>query len=232
MHLKVKVGADFMSPFGGNHVKAKVVNSNNKPTVVIFDLYGTLIKFGVMYHPFRTLLKWAREQGRPARVDDARQLMTIDADLFHLARHLDINAPEDMLAQLQSQIDDELASLTLFEDVIPALEMLKSLGIPVAICSNLAQPYGAVIDRLLSRVELHRFLSYEVGFMKPEPQIYHRIVTDLCVTSAQCIFIGDTFIADYEGPIKSGMQARHLTRNHPPTNHTLNSLGAVIDLLS
>ncbi|MDO8345864.1 MAG: HAD family hydrolase [Cellvibrio sp.] len=221
-----------MSPFGGNHVKAKVVNSNNKPTMVIFDLYGTLIKFGVMHHPFRALLKWAREQGRSARGDDVRQLMTVDADLFQLAGHLGINAPEEMLIQLQSQIDEELASLTLFDDVIPALEMLRSLGVPIAICSNLAQPYGAVIDRLLPQMELHRFLSYEVGFIKPEPQIYHQIVTDLCVTSAQCIFIGDTFIADYEGPIKSGMQARHLIRSHPPTNHTLSSLGAVIDLLS
>jgi len=217
---------------GGNHTKVKAVNGNNKPSVVIFDLYGTLIKFGVMHHPFRALLKWAREQGRFAGGDDARQLMTVDADLFQLAGHLGINAPEQILVQLQSQIDEELASLTLFDDVIPALEKLKYLGVPVAICSNLAQPYGVVIDRLLPRMELHRFLSYEVGFIKPEPQIYHRIVKDLCVTSARCLFIGDTFIADYEGPIKNGMQARHLIRGHPPASHTLSSLGAVIDLLS
>ena len=70
------------------------MNSINKPTVVIFDLYGTLVKFGVMHHPFRALLKWAREQGRSSRGDDARQLMTVDADLFQLARHLGINAPD------------------------------------------------------------------------------------------------------------------------------------------
>lgn len=207
------------------------MSSNNKPAVVIFDLYGTLIKFGVMHHPFRALLKWAREQGRPARGDDARQLMTIDADLFHLARHLGINAPEDMLAQLQSQIDDELASLTLFEDVLPALEKLQSLRIPIAICSNLAQPYGAVIARLLPQVRLTQFLSYEVGFIKPEPQMYQRIVTDLRVESSHCLFIGDTFIADYEGPIKNGMQARQLTRSQQQENHTLVSLGGLIELL-
>jgi HAD superfamily hydrolase (TIGR01549 family) len=214
-----------------NREKVKAVNSFDKPTVVIFDLYGTLVKFGVMHHPFRALLKWAREQGRSARGDDARQLMTVDADLFHLARHLDINVPEQMLAQLQSQIDEELASLTLFDDVIPTLEKLQSLRIPIAICSNLAQPYGVVIDRLLPQMELHRFLSYEVGFIKPEPLMYHRIVTDLCVDSAQCLFIGDTVIADYQGPIKNGMQARHLTRGHPPASQALSSLNAVIELL-
>jgi HAD superfamily hydrolase (TIGR01549 family) len=207
------------------------VNQIDKPNVVILDLYGTLIKFGVMYHPFRTLLKCAREHGRSARSDDARQLMTVDADLFQLARHLGINAPDQMLVQLQSQIDEELASLTLFDDVIAALDKLKSLGVPVAICSNLAQPYGAVIDRLLPRKELHRFLSYEVGFIKPEPLMYHRIMTDLCVDSAQCLFIGDTFIADYEGPIKNGMQARHLTRDYLLESHTLSSLSEVVELV-
>lgn len=208
-----------------------MVNLTDKPKVVIFDLYGTLVKFGVMHHPFRVLLKWAREQGRAVRDDDARQLMTIDADLFHLARHLGINAPKEMLAQLQSQIDDELASLTLFEDVIPTLEKLQSLRIPFAICSNLAQPYGVVIDRLLSQMKLHRFLSYEVGFIKPEPLMYQRILMDLRVKSTQCLFIGDTFIADYEGPIKNGMQARHLTRDYPPANHTISNLEAVITLV-
>jgi FMN phosphatase YigB (HAD superfamily) len=61
--------------------------------------------------------------------------------------------------------------------------------------------------------------------------MYQRIVTDLRVQSAQCLFIGDTFIADYEGPIKSGMQARHLLRDHSPEKHTLSSLDAVIELL-
>lgn len=207
------------------------MTQTDKPKAVIFDLYGTLVKFGVMHHPFRALLKWAREQGRSARGDDARQLMTVDADLFQLAKHLGINAPTQILAQLQSQIDEELASLTLFEDVIPTLEKLQSLRIPIAICSNLAQPYGVVIDRLLPQTEMYRFLSYEVGAIKPEPLMYHRIVTELCVESAQCLFIGDTFIADYEGPIKNGMQARHLTRNIPPANHTLSSLDEVIELL-
>jgi HAD superfamily hydrolase (TIGR01549 family) len=108
---------------------------------------------------------------------------------------------------------------------------LKSLDITVAICSNLAQPYGAIIDRLLPGVELHRFLSYEVGFVKPEPLMYNQITSHLNVKSAQCLFIGDTLIADYEGPIRNGMQARHLTRGNPPANHTLSALDAMIELL-
>lgn len=102
------------------------------PQMVVFDLYGTLVKYEVMHHPFRELLKWARKHGRQVRDDDARQLMTINADLFQLSLHLGIQAPDDLLTQLQQLIDEELASLTLFEDVIPILTKLQSLSIPVA----------------------------------------------------------------------------------------------------
>lgn len=39
------------------------MRSASIPKLVIFDLYGALVKFGVMHHPFRELLKWAREHG-------------------------------------------------------------------------------------------------------------------------------------------------------------------------
>jgi|GEM_PF-2868800 len=46
--------------------------------IVVFDLYGTLIKFGVQHHSFRQLLKWARENGWQVLPDDARTVKTID----------------------------------------------------------------------------------------------------------------------------------------------------------
>ena len=48
------------------------MNANYKISHVTFDLFGTLIKFGVQHHPFRQLLKWARENGRQVLPDDAR----------------------------------------------------------------------------------------------------------------------------------------------------------------
>lgn len=53
---------------------------NTSPALVAFDLYGTLVKFGVIHHPFREILLWAREQGRSPQPDDARRLMTADND--------------------------------------------------------------------------------------------------------------------------------------------------------
>lgn len=201
------------------------------PRLVVFDLYGTLIKFGIMHHPFRELLKWARAKGRRVNENDARQLMTIDKDLPELAADLGIHVPQILLDALMRNIQEELASLSLFDDVISTLDKLQKLGTPVAICSNLARPYGIVIDRLLSQYQLHCFLSYEVGFIKPEPEMYQKIITSLNVPANQCLFIGDTLIADYEGPINNGFQARHLIRGqNTNSSHTLTNLQDVFAL--
>jgi HAD superfamily hydrolase (TIGR01549 family) len=189
------------------------MNTKSEINVVIFDLFGTLIKFGVQHHPFRQLLKWAREKGRQVRSDDARMVMTINGNIEIISNALGINPPSEMVYKLEEQIGDELSSLELFDDVIPALNALQSSDIKIGLCSNLAQPYGAVIDRLLAGFNIEQFLSYELGTIKPETQMYESILSRFNCEAEQCLFIGDTFEADYSGPIAMGMKALHLTRS-------------------
>lgn len=202
-----------------------------RPELVIFDLFGTLIKYGVMHHPFRELLKWARDAGRRPRPDDARTLMTVDGSLPSLISALDIVAPDWLLEQIQQQIEEELASLTLYDDVAPTLSFLKERGIPFAICSNLASPYGAVIEHLLRNYQFIPFMSYQIGFIKPEPEIY-RVITDAArVAPSKCLFVGDTLLADYEGPRQFGMRACHLVRGQPSNGETINSLSDILTVI-
>lgn len=76
-----------------------------------------------------------------------------------------------------------------------------------------------------------KFLSYEVGFIKPDPEIYQKIIFESGCKSESCLFIGDTFIADYDGPIKNGFQARHLIRDQKSYDHTIRSLIEIIELI-
>lgn len=200
------------------------------PKLVVFDLYGTLVKFGVMHHPFRQLLKWARENGRPVRPDDARQLMTINGDIFTLAERLNIPAPREDLIDLQKLIEMELESLSLFGDVVPTLKKIQSLNIPMAICSNLAQPYGAVIEKLLSDFHFMKFLSYVVGFIKPEIEMYKTITNQTGLSATQCLFVGDTFTADYDGPSKFGFHALHLNREASTTGYVIGNLAEIMKI--
>jgi HAD superfamily hydrolase (TIGR01549 family) len=209
------------------------INQRTKspPCVVIFDLFGTLIKFGVQHHPFRQLLKWARENGRQVLPVDARTVMTINGGIDAISDGLGIKTPRELVQKIESEIEDELSSLSLFDDVIPTLNALQARGIKIGVCSNLAQPYGAVIGRLLANCDLEVFLSYELGTIKPEAQIYESILNRFNCDPEHCLFIGDTFEADYAGPIAVGMSALHLTRSGVSQHYQISSLVDVLAYL-
>jgi HAD superfamily hydrolase (TIGR01549 family) len=58
-----------------------------------------------------------------------------------------------------------------------------------------------VIDKLLTDFDLEQFLGYELGTIKPEAQIYKSILNRFNREPRQFLFVGDTFEADYAGPI-------------------------------
>lgn len=209
------------------HSGSKLVTSPT-PKLVVFDLYGTLIKFGTTHHPFRKILKWAHAQGRKPLDTDARILMTMNEDPETIFRSMAIVAPDEMLQMFQKEIDEELNSLTLFDDVIPTLEQLAEEKIDLAICSNLAKPYGVIIDRLLPDFSFTRILSYEAGYIKPDDGIYDAILNRTGHTKEGVLFIGDTFVADYEGPIQYGFHARHLCRTQASHDQSIRSLTDIL----
>lgn len=114
--------------------------------------------------------------------------------------------------------------------MLPTLSALLNTGTRLDICSNLAKPYGAVIDNLLPpHIDSIRCLSYEVGAIKPEQEIYDWIVRKSGVPAKQTLFIGDTRLADYDGPIKYGFRAQHLVRHQPSGDGTIASLAETLE---
>ena len=174
-------------------------------------------------------MRWAQQQGRKPRPDDARALMTADKECKELLAGLGIYPPSELLEQLHREIQEELDNLELYDDVQPAVDGLLNAGIPLAICSNLSRPYGASIERLLPQVGLMRCLSYQVGAIKPEREIYDWIVRESGMPAQQTLFIGDTRLMDYDGPIKYGFRALHLVRNQPTGGGTIASLEEILN---
>lgn len=197
---------------------------NARPSLIVFDLYGTLIRYNVMHHPYRKILKWAKENGRKPREDDARRIMTMDFDPEIVFAQMGIMVPQQLLNQFYQDIQDELNNLTLFDDVIPVLDRLVNEGVQIAICSNLARPYSEVIDRLLPQYNVIRCLSYEIGAIKPEAAIYDDIVKQSAVKPQNILFVGDTRLADFDGPRSYGFDALHLVRGKPSESETIGSL--------
>jgi len=204
------------------------MKSKGKINYVIFDLFGTLIDFGVQHHPFRQLLKWARENGRKVRSDDARTVMATNGGFEAISSALGIRPPDNLLRKLEQDTANELSSLALFDDALPVINSLQSRDVKIGICSNLAQPYGAIINTLLEDTGVELFLSYELGTIKPEAQMYKSILQRFNCLPNECLFIGDTYEADYVGPISANMNALHLMRDGATEPHQIHSLNRVL----
>lgn len=74
-------------------------------------------------------------------------------------------------------------------------------------------PYGDKLKTLLSNHFDAIFFSYEVGYIKPEQQIYEVIQAQFGCEMSEILFIGDHPILDVKMSISLGMSARLIERN-------------------
>ena len=184
-----------------------------EPSVIIFDVFGTLVKIGERRSPYRKLIKWLKENGRQPKPDDAKFIMSQNLSFTELVKLLGINIPDQLLQELEHDLSEELQSIVLYGDTLSTLEELKKLGFRLALCSNLAMPYGKVVSSLLPNIDAYAW-SYEVGAIKPESQIYQYLIDQLECRAKDVLFIGDTPLADYSGPNEFGMSARLIDRKN------------------
>jgi HAD superfamily hydrolase (TIGR01509 family) len=184
----------------------------NTVRAIVFDVYGTLAEIGVKRAPFRRLLRLGEQKGRKIMLEDAARLMSAPIGLHDAARRMGIALAADELASLEADLRAEIASLRLFPDTVPTLLALRERGIKLALCSNLAADYGPPIEALLP-LRLDAYIwSFDVGAIKPEPAIYAHACAALGCAPAEVLMVGDTPVADVDGPRALGMSAVLLDR--------------------
>lgn len=179
---------------------------------VAFDAFGTLVHIGHRRSPFRSLIRWAQENGRVRQPDDADRIMSSPVDIRGAANLLGLKPPRELLEQWEVDLNDELTTIQLYPDSTDIVECLQRAGYRVALCSNLAGPYGGPVRALLPMLDAYA-MSYDVGAIKPQPGIYQYLIDQLGFDVNEVLFVGDTPTADVEGPRAFGMQACLLNRS-------------------
>jgi putative hydrolase of the HAD superfamily len=90
------------------------------------------------------------------------------------------------------------------------IELSKNLaknGITVGILSNTEHVTYSVVEDLLSLTHFkHKFLSYKIGHLKPEPQIYQHVINNIPFEKEQLFFIDD-LKSNVESAKSSGIDA-------------------------
>jgi putative hydrolase of the HAD superfamily len=101
-----------------------------------------------------------------------------------------------------------------FDDVVPTLEALASLGIKLGVISN----WDERLRPLLRRLKLHDYfetivVSHEVGFPKPSPVIFQHAAEKLALPAEAILHVGDSLEMDAQGARAAGLAALELRRD-------------------
>ncbi|MGY2095710.1 HAD family hydrolase [Pseudomonas simiae] len=182
-----------------------------KIAAVLFDVFGTLLEISRPAHPYRQLIQEGRRQGRKYGADDVRAIMTNRLSLAGAAAVFGIKLSSGELCRLEALLKQEIDSIRPFPDAIEAVHVLLAAGLPVAACSNLAEPYGAVVKQFFPRLDGYGF-SFQLGVMKPAPAMYLQTCNLLGVEpgndfngQGRVMMIGDSIRCDRDGPRQIGI---------------------------
>jgi HAD superfamily hydrolase (TIGR01509 family) len=119
-------------------------------------------------------------------------------------------------------------------DVIPTLEALTSLGMPLAIVSN----WPPTLETTLDAAGIRRFFSVivssgVVGYAKPRPEIFRCALDHLKVDASRALYVGDSVPHDLYGARTAGLQAVLLDRtlSHADLSPRIERLEALVPLV-
>ncbi|MBU3847071.1 MAG: HAD-IA family hydrolase [Candidatus Acinetobacter avistercoris] len=187
---------------------------NNQPyKAVVFDVFGTLIEIQNSQSPYKKMMKWLKQQGRKPQPNDAAMIMSLDGNFETLASYFGYQLPSTLLEEMNNALQHDLKHMRAFDDSIPMLLELRKLGYKLAVCSNAATPYGERVQHLLPPLDAYAW-SFKVGANKPDPTIYRYFLNQLKCQPNEVLFIGDTQLADVDGPKKLGMSAQIIHRKN------------------
>jgi len=124
----------------------------------------------------------------------------------------------------------------LYDDAIPILRELTSMGVKTAVVSN--TPWGSPAElwreemRLLGLKGLTDALIFcrDVGWRKPARQIFELALEMMDSTPDQCLFVGDDPRWDVIGPESVGIEAVLIQREEEPGNLVTDTIGSLQEI--
>jgi len=183
-----------------------------RPEFVYFDLGNVLLFFdhGIAARSMASLIGVAPE---------AIKQLVFDSD-FQLAYERGELTSSEFAAILSEKFQKELpfdelmvAAADIFVpnmNMLPVLEKIKKLGIPMGLLSNTCEAHWSWIVKMGYPQVQGWFdpivLSYEVRSMKPEPLIY-RVSSQLAGKAPEGIFFTDDRLENIQGALDAGWNA-------------------------
>jgi len=209
----------------------------HRPNIIFFDVGGTLMRpvpsVGQVYHD--TAAKrgivttspetvesafghaWRELHQQPAQIGDqgaARDWWRRQVGrTFSLLGHDDTPAMDPIFEELFEYFAYSQA-WRLFDEVAGALDRLRESDLRLAILSN----WDHRLRQILSGFHIFDLfdpiiISFEVGFEKPQKEVYLLACREAGVEPGEALMVGDSPDEDYHGARAAGLQAMLLDRD-------------------
>ena len=199
---------------------------------VFFDFYRTLCVWGEPFKPrlqritdrYGVEVNWtlyasAREEldsNAPDADLTAQSILEMTQHIIDSYRHfLKTLGVQDYLDQIAWEMLHSEHSLfaanaaTLYDDVVPTLQILRDKGFKLGIVSN----WGVPLDPLNERLGIADYFDVivashdaRVRSIKPDPHIFNYTLTEVGVSAEEVVHVGDTYEADVVGAQNVGIR--------------------------
>jgi FMN phosphatase YigB (HAD superfamily) len=207
------------------------------PRAVIFDLGSTLIEYEstpwtqLSAHAASSVRKFLSGQGFDLPGED-EFFQTFEKIKDEFRKPAAENLTEWTIPQAVGRLLDELGivptdglseklfeayykpvgeQVFLYDDVVDTFDRLKAKALVIGLVSNTIFPEQAHRHEL-KRFKVDHYLSFAVfsstfGLRKPHPDIFYKAANLAGYAPAECVYVGDRFVEDYQGPGAIGMPA-------------------------
>ncbi len=125
-----------------------------------------------------------------------------------------IDASEHLILSILKKMKQYDMNLALYDDVMPALSNLKASGLILGLISNIDRNMTSLLNELgLSSLLQVVVTSNQLGFYKPQPEIFQEALRKGKVEASEAIYVGDQYQIDVVGANKVGMKGILLDRS-------------------
>lgn len=176
----------------------------NNTKAVIFDCFGTLMEIRDKKMPY----KYLRDELYKNNIvvnNFAKLVMENSLEIEDIEKISKFTFSNEQKLKFKQMLEKELRSIYVFKDVNQYLKELKEKKIKTILCSNLALPYGKSAKSLTLPLDKY-ILSYEVGHIKPNKEIFQLCLNQYSLKKEEVIYVGDSIKDDYNGAIEFGMK--------------------------
>lgn len=185
---------------------------------VVFDLWNTLVR-SQQGSPFRRIQPLIRAE-QAAHLDafmwDSMLRPYPDCASFIEAWREALALDEAQVAALRGVFAEAASDAELFPEALEALERTQALARTALLSNTQSFDMGLLTDLgLADRLRL-RFLSAEIGALKPDPTAFEAVQRRLNLFPGEIVMVGDSWRDDITGALEAGWTAVWVNREGAP----------------